>query len=81
MGCVGLDAELLGDLGWRQPVAEVEVEQADISFAECGCRGPHQFLTVPDLIDQIGFGLTFGADRVLAATISEAAHDIVPRGP
>ncbi len=78
MGGVGLDTELLGDLGRRQPVAQVEVEEADVSLAQRRRCRPHQLLAVPDLVDQIGFGLAFGADRVLATAVPETAHDVVP---
>ena len=42
MGAVGRDAQLLGDLARRQPVTQVQVEDAGVAGAEGGGRGPRR---------------------------------------
>ncbi len=84
VGVVGADAELVGDLGRVELVAELEVEDARVALAECGGRRPHQLPLVPGVADRLGGEHPVGTDEVVTVVavvaVVEAGHDVTLEG-
>ena len=81
VGVVGLDPQLVCDLRRGQPVAEVQIEQADLPLAQRGRGSPHQLLAIPYLADRIGSQGSLGPGGVRETSVSKTTHHIIPGGP
>ena len=77
VGVVGGDTEFVGDLRWREPMAELQVEDARVAFTEDCDGGLYQRIAIVAGTDLRHVERAVRSDEVGRAAVMQAGHDVV----